>query len=106
MVLFGTFISGKVFFKESDAATVFGMWAGTNLDKKLRSYIRKSKLPIRVIYEHANSIKKKLVRSALVPNYCIVHEKYLEQQQGTKRRGRPRDNSKERNDVGGRGMIV
>ena len=31
------------------------------------------------------------MRSALLPNYCIVHEKYLEQQQGTKRRGRPRD---------------
>ena len=62
-----------------------------SLDKKIRGYIQKSKLPICVIYEHAYSIKKTLVRSALVPNHCIVHEKYLEQQQGTKRRGRPRD---------------
>ena len=64
-----------------------------SLDKKIRGYIRKSTLPIRVIYEHAYSIKEKLVRSALVLNYCIVHEKYLV-------------NSKERNDVGGHGKIV
>ena len=54
--------------------------------------MRRSRLPIRVTYNQSPSIKNILVRSALLPKGCTVHNKYIEQQQREKKRpGKPRD---------------
>ena len=63
-----------------------------SLDKVVRKTIKKSRLPIRVVYEQSASLKGKLVRSALLPARCTVHDKFEEQQRKEKRqRGKPRD---------------
>ena len=62
------------------------------LDRKIRRLVRKSRLPIMVTYKHGASIQEKLVRSALLPRTCTVHDKFLEQRNLEKRpRGKPRD---------------
>ena len=63
-----------------------------DLDKAIRRRIRKSKLPVRVVYERTDSLKTRLVRSALLPKSCAVRDRFLKQQQQTqKHRGQPCD---------------
>ena len=47
--------------------------------------IRKHKLPVRVVYEHAGSLKRQLCHSAQIPPSCIKEPNIRK----TKRRGRP-----------------
>ena len=63
-----------------------------SLDRIVRRLVRKSGLPIRVAYKQGPSLKKRLVRSALLPTTCRTHDRYEEQQQREKKqRGKPCD---------------
>ena len=48
--------------------------------------VRKSNLPVRVVYGQAPTLKQRLVRSALLPSGCTIHDKFVEEQQQSKRR--------------------
>ena len=62
-----------------------------SLDKQVRRFVRKSGLPIRIVYDQAPTLKSKLVRSALLEKGCRIHERFVEQNQRKKRRGKPCD---------------
>ena len=62
-----------------------------NLDRKIQGICRKSGLPVTIVYEQGNSLKKQLVRSAFRKPTCSVHDAFLEQERGKKKRGRPRN---------------
>ena len=83
---------GRVKDNEKPVVTLRLPFCSDSLDKVVRRSIKKSGLPIRITYDRAQTLKSMLVRSALVPTGCVVHEKYAEQQQRErKRRGKPRD---------------
>ena len=84
--------SEKQMSKEKSVVTLHLPFCSDSLDKVVRRLIWKSGLPIRLAYSQAPSLKQMLVRSALVPVGCMIHEKFLEQQQREKKRpGKPRD---------------
>ena len=80
--------------KKDHQATLRLPFCSDELDKKIQSLVRYSRLPFRVSYQHAASIKRHLVRSALEPEQrtCSVHRMFVEQQSKDKKgRGKPRD---------------
>ena len=53
---------------------------------------REFKLPVRVVNEQGRNLKNRLIRSAWSKPTCYVHERFLEQENSSKRsRGRPKD---------------
>lgn len=76
--------------KATPAVTLRLPFCSDSLDKIVRKFVRKSKLPIRLVYSHAPSLKNRLVRSPLLPKSCAIHDKFLAEQE-IKRRGKPRD---------------
>ena len=79
--------------KKNHKATLRLPFCSDELDKKIRSLVRHSRLPFRVSYQHATSIKRHVVRSALEQEQrtCGVHKMFVEQQSEDKKgRGKPR----------------
>ena len=76
----------------SESVKLYLQFCSNNLDKQVRRIIRKSNLPVREVYGQAPNLKQRLVRSALPPSGCTIHDKFVEEQQQSKRRpGRPRE---------------
>ena len=76
----------------SESVKLYLPFCSNNLDKQVRRIVRKSNLPVRVVYGQAPNLKQRLVRSALLPSGCIIHDKFVEEQRQSKRRpGRPRE---------------
>ena len=76
----------------SDRVTLSLPFCSDHLDKEVRRIVRKSNLPVRIVYKQAPNLKQRLVRSALQPTGCTVHDKFIEEKQRLKRRpGRPRE---------------
>jgi len=60
------------------------------LHRAVTKIIQQEKLPITVVYEHSRNLADKLTRSALSPTECTVTAKKQQENQGRRRRGRPR----------------
>ena len=76
----------------SDRVTLSLPFCSDHLDKEVRKIVKKSNLPVRIVYKQAPNLKQRLVRSALQPTGCTVHDKFIEEKQWLKRRpGRPRE---------------
>ena len=76
----------------SQSVKLYLPFCSNNLDKQVRRIVRKSNLPVRVVYGQAPNLKQRLVRSALLPSGCTIHDKFVEEQRQSKRRpGRPRE---------------
>ena len=62
------------------------------LHRQVTAICRDSKLPVRIVYEQGGNLKNRLVRSAWRKPTCYVRQRFLEQENASKRsRGRPKD---------------
>ena len=76
----------------SESVKLYLPFCSNNLDKQVRRIVRMSNLLVRLVYGQAPNLKQRLVRSALLPSGCTIHDKFVEEQQQSKRRpGRPRE---------------
>ena len=63
-----------------------------SLHTHVQRIVKKCGLPVKIRYSSSPNLKKNLVRSALHPGGCIVHARFVEQQEREKkRRGKPYD---------------
>ena len=62
------------------------------VQRRTCTILKRYGLPIKVVNLQGRSLKDRLIRSALTPKTCPVHEEFQRQQNATKRsRGKPRD---------------
>ena len=75
----------------SESVKLYLPFCSNNLDNQVRRIVRKSNLPVRVVYGQAPNLKQRLARSTLLRSGCTIHDKFVEEQWQSKRRpGRPR----------------
>ena len=78
--------------KRESTVTLQLPFCSDSLDKVVRRIVRKSRLPIQIAYRYGRNISNRMVKSALIPLSCAVHEKFQSEQRAEKRRrGKPCD---------------